>query len=364
MWQLRFAGLAAVAGLTLASAGAGAQRGGMRGIGRGMMGMQHDSATMAQMSVIHEMVMNHDKITRTVTNLPDGIRTVTESDDPRLTQLIKDHIVTMNERVSAGSDPGLPVESPALHKIFADKGRIRTVTEMTAKGIVIVQTSSDPATVAALQQHAAEVSDLARDGMSAMREAMMKNGMTGMMGRGMMGRGMMGGMMGRGMMGGMMGRGMMMGTATPTRAGRPNAKADSAFAAMQARGAKVMGVDQYTSTHQFDALPDGGRIELQRDVNDTAGVAQIRAHLQQVAKAFKSGDFSTPASVHMQEVPGAAVMAAKRGAISYTYRELPGGGEVRIVTKDQVALKAIQEFMAFQRRDHHAGGIDPGKMPR
>lgn len=194
MWQHRLAVLAAIACVSLAGA-AGAQGRGMMGMGqgtgmcRGRMGMQHDSATMAQMGVIHEMVMNHDKITRTVTNLPDGIRTVTESDDPRMMQLIKDHIVTMNERVSAGSDPGLPVESPALHKIFLDKDKIRTVTETTAKGIVIVQTSSDPATVAALQQHASEVSGLARDGMSAMREAMMKNGgMRGMMGRGKMPR--------------------------------------------------------------------------------------------------------------------------------------------------------------------------------
>ena len=51
---------------------------------------------------------------------------------------------------------------------------------MTAKGILIVQTSSDAAMVAALQQHASEVSDLADRGMIAMREAMMQNrGMSG-----------------------------------------------------------------------------------------------------------------------------------------------------------------------------------------
>ncbi len=40
--------------------------------------MAHDSATMAQLGVIHDLFINHDSITRTVTNLPDGIRTVTE----------------------------------------------------------------------------------------------------------------------------------------------------------------------------------------------------------------------------------------------------------------------------------------------
>ena len=117
-----------------------------------------------------------------------------------------------------------------------------------------------------------------------------------------------------------------------------------------------MGVDQYTSTHLFDALADGGRIELQRDVEDPEGVAQIRQHLQQIAKAFGEGDFSEPAFVHMQSVPGASVMAAKRAAITYRYRELPRGGEVRIVTQDAEALHAIHEFMAFQRQEHRAGG--------
>lgn len=136
--------------------------------------------------------------------------------------------------------------------------------------------------------------------------------------------------------------------------------ADTAFAAMQARGEQAMGVDQYTSTHVFDALPDGGRIELQRDVDDSAGVARIRRHLQAIARAFDSGEFSTPAFVHMQRVPGTSVMAAKRDAITYTYRELPRGGELRIVTQDPEAVQAIHEFMSFQRQEHRGGGMHHG----
>ncbi|HEX8693525.1 MAG TPA: hypothetical protein VF746_13975 [Longimicrobium sp.] len=132
--------------------------------------------------------------------------------------------------------------------------------------------------------------------------------------------------------------------------------ADSAFAGVQARGKIVMGVDQYTSTHCFDALPDGGRIELQRDADDPEGVATIRRHLREIAGAFSRGDFSAPAAVHMREVPGAASMAARRGVITYTYRDLPRGGEVRIRTADPEALRAVHEFLAFQRGDHRAGG--------
>lgn len=131
---------------------------------------------------------------------------------------------------------------------------------------------------------------------------------------------------------------------------------DSAFAAMQKRGKQAMGVDQYTSTHKFDALPDGGRIELQRDTRDSAGVAAIRAHLRDIAVSFKRGDFSNPVLVHMREVPGTRVMAAKRSVITYESYNLPLGAELRIRTADRAALAAIHEFMAFQRSDHHAGG--------
>ena len=136
------------------------------------------------------------------------------------------------------------------------------------------------------------------------------------------------------------------------------ASADSAFAALQNRGAdpRAMGVDQYTSVHVFDALPDGGRIELQRAVDDSAGVAQIRHHLRTIAGAFAEGDFATPAFVHAREAPGTAVMAAKRSLISYTVRDLPRGAELRITTHDSAAIAAVREFMAFQRMDHHAGG--------
>ena len=148
---------------------------GMRGMGPGMMGMGHDSATMTQMGDIHALLTNHDRIKRTVTNLPDGIRTVTESDDPKIAELIKAHVAEMGQRVKNGDDPGLPIESPALRSIFQNKDKIQTTYETTANGIVVTQTSNDPKTVAVLQEHAAEVTDLVKGGMAALHTAMMRN---------------------------------------------------------------------------------------------------------------------------------------------------------------------------------------------
>ncbi len=129
------------------------------------------------------------------------------------------------------------------------------------------------------------------------------------------------------------------------------------FAAMQSRGAHVMGVDQYTSAHVFEDLPDGGRVVLDRDdAVDTAAIATIRAHMRDIATAFRAGDFTKPFQVHAQAVPGTVGMRERRAAISYEAIDRPRGGEVRIRSNDSVAVRAIHEFLAFQRQQHHAAG--------
>jgi hypothetical protein len=138
-----------------------------------------------------------------------------------------------------------------------------------------------------------------------------------------------------------------------------SAQHDTAFQALQARGKVAMGVDQYTSAHRFEPLPDGGRIELQRQVDDSAGVAQIRKHLREIASAFRAGDFRIPGMVHDMAVPGTGVMTAKRQFIRYEFHELPRGGEVRIVTTDPEAIRAVHDFLAFQRQDHRTGEGHP-----
>lgn len=144
----------------------------------------------------------------------------------------------------------------------------------------------------------------------------------------------------------------------PKQAGRE--LSDSAFGALQSRGKQVMGVDQYSSSHVFEDFSDGGRVVLQRDVEDSAGTRVIREHLREVAKRFTSGDFSLSEAVHDEHaIPGVETMRALRTAIRYTYRELPRGGEVRITTSDPRAVEAIHQFLAFQRSDHRTGERRP-----
>jgi len=127
---------------------------------------------------------------------------------------------------------------------------------------------------------------------------------------------------------------------------------DSAYHAMQQRGKVAMGVDQYSSFHQFVSAADGGRIVLVRDSLDAAGVETIRDHLKGIAQAFTAGNFQTPGFVHDETVPGTQVMTAKKAAIRYVFHPLPGGGEVRIVTRDAAAVTAVHQFLTFQATEH------------
>ncbi|MEO8030133.1 MAG: hypothetical protein ABJC74_10490 [Gemmatimonadota bacterium] len=142
----------------------------------------------------------------------------------------------------------------------------------------------------------------------------------------------------------------------------PSAAASSppdsaAFAAMQARGRMVMGVDQHSSRHIFEDLPDGGRIVLERpDSADPEGIMAIRTHMRTIAAAFARGNFALPGQVHAMTVPGTAVLSAHAAAIRYQAVDLPRGGEALVVTRDTAALAAVHEFLAFQRLDHHAAG--------
>jgi hypothetical protein len=136
--------------------------------------VQGDTAFGSDMSVVHELLGGHSKIKRSVTNLPNGIRTVTESDDAQVVKEIKDHVASMDRRLKEGRV--FNVASHNLPTIFANNAKLHTEIQQTPRGVIFTQTSNDSATVAALQAHAGEVSDLAREGAPALMRAMMANG--------------------------------------------------------------------------------------------------------------------------------------------------------------------------------------------
>lgn len=176
------AGVAALAigGLTFAYAqshGHMGHGGGMRGHDEAtMQGLVGENASPEESAEIALMFRNFDTITREVENLPNGILTVTRSSDVEVMDALVSHSVGMIDRVGQRDDPKIRIQSPTLDIFFLHGGEILSNVEMTDDGLVVIQTSENPDIVAALQTHAAEVTQMADRGMAAVHEMMMEQG--------------------------------------------------------------------------------------------------------------------------------------------------------------------------------------------
>ncbi len=63
--------------------------------------------------------------------------------------------------------------SSSLPTLFRNSNGYRRELTLTAKAVVVTETSSDPRLVSAIRAHAQEVSGFVRDGMPAMMRSMM-----------------------------------------------------------------------------------------------------------------------------------------------------------------------------------------------
>jgi hypothetical protein len=139
-----------------------------------MPGLRGANATPEESAELATMFRNFETITREVTHLPNGIRTLTRSSDPEVMDQMVSHVTGMINRVEAKDDPQILIQSPTLDVFFAKGDQIETEITLTDAGIEVIQTSENPELVAALQKHAAEVSDMADRGMQAVHEMMMQ----------------------------------------------------------------------------------------------------------------------------------------------------------------------------------------------
>ncbi|MDA9780531.1 hypothetical protein N9B84_06265 [Amylibacter sp.] len=141
---------------------------------KNMPGLRGANASQAVSDELAVMFENFDTISREVTNLPNGIRTVTRSTDESVMAVLVSHIIGMLDRVERGDDPQIFIQSPTLDILFLNGAEMQSQIDVTDEGIVVVRTSTDPDVVAALHIHAAEISDMADRGMQAVHEAMMQ----------------------------------------------------------------------------------------------------------------------------------------------------------------------------------------------
>jgi len=137
-----------------------------------MPGLRGRDATAQESEELAVMFRRFEEITRTVENLPNGIRTVTFATDEELMGVVTSHVIGMIDRVDMGRDPEVIIQSPTLDILFERRASIVTEMDVTEDGIVVIQTSDDPEVVAALHTHAAEVSAMVERGMEAVHEMM------------------------------------------------------------------------------------------------------------------------------------------------------------------------------------------------
>ena len=142
------------------------------GMGHGMghgKGGAMDAQHQADMELFHYLGDHGKEITRAIKVLPDGVETVTESDNPEVASRIQAHVLSMAARVK--EQRPIHRRDPLFAEVFAHADKIEMRHENTPKGVKVVETSGDPYVVRLIQAHAEVVSLFITHG----RQEMMKN---------------------------------------------------------------------------------------------------------------------------------------------------------------------------------------------
>jgi pectate lyase len=140
-----------------------------------MPGLQGIDTTEAEVNDLKTIFKNHKEIKRTVTNLDNGIKTETYSDNEEIRAAIVNHVTLMVTRIQENRNPKVMIQSPTLDKLFNNFDKIETSIELTDTGIAVIQTSENPKVVNLLQTHASEINDMVEKGMRAIHERMMSS---------------------------------------------------------------------------------------------------------------------------------------------------------------------------------------------
>lgn len=139
-----------------------------------MPGLRGDNASPQESAELAILFRNFQTLSREVSDLPNGIRTLTRSSDEEVMEVLVSHVIGMIDRVDAKDDPKIFIQSPTLDVFFLHGDRITSEIDITDDGIEVIQTSDDPEVVEALQVHAAEVSAMVEQGMHAVHQMMMQ----------------------------------------------------------------------------------------------------------------------------------------------------------------------------------------------
>lgn len=142
--------------------------GGMGRGGHGGMAGKMDEGHAEDMAVFQFLLDHRDQIRREVEELPDGIESVTESDDPEIAAKIREHVAAMYRRVE--EDRPIHARDPLFAEIFRHADAIEVEMVATAKGLEVKETSDDPYVAKLIKAHAKVVDAFLANGHMEMRK--------------------------------------------------------------------------------------------------------------------------------------------------------------------------------------------------
>ena len=158
--------------LGLGTAGGYLLRDALKSVADGVMGMgMMGSATQPDMTTYMNLFDRHAEITRTVVVIDGGVRTTTESDAPDLVEQLQAHVSSMYTHLDQHAE--VTCMSSSLPILFHNSAGYQRQLTLTARDVVVTETSSDPRLADAIRVHAQEVSGFVRDGMPAMMRGAM-----------------------------------------------------------------------------------------------------------------------------------------------------------------------------------------------
>jgi hypothetical protein len=119
------------------------------------------------------------------------------------------------------------------------------------------------------------------------------------------------------------------------------------------RGAEVMPFNLDKTKHIFEHLANGGlQTVVARDPSDKEQIGLIQAHLKDEAEKFSRGDFSDPARIHGENMPGLADLKAGAAKIEIRYAALSNGAQIRYTTSNPELVRALHLWFIAQVSDH------------
>jgi len=125
------------------------------------------------------------------------------------------------------------------------------------------------------------------------------------------------------------------------------------------QGVHVMPFDLELTVHVFSKTAKGGVQEvIVKNPGNSEQIKLIRKHLFKISAEFQRGDFSNPAKIHGDNMPGLEELRkAKLNQINVVYEDLPNGAKIIYSTDIASLVTAIHQWFEAQLSDHSRHAI-------